>query len=66
MDLTVLELQFPNAEFNAPYSNPAQKSTTDTPQSDQNQSHPGIFPLIFLLIIAGIAAIGYVLRNRND
>lgn len=65
MDLTVLELHFPNAEFNAPYAN-----TTDSPddaptQSADEQSESGIFPLLFLLIIAGIATIAYLLRNRT-
>lgn len=66
MDLTVLELQFPNAEFNAPYANTSKEPTDDTTtQTAHEPSGSGIFPLVFLLIVAGIAVVAYILRTRN-
>lgn len=67
MDLTILELHFPNAEFNAPYANSHQPQPDDKheQQSPELESESSVLPGLFLLLILGTAAVAYVIRNKQ-
>ncbi len=67
MDLTLLELRFPNAEFNAPYANPRQSTEEDSdPQTQEPGSGASIFPALFLVILIGTAVAAYFIRQKQQ
>ena len=68
MDFTVLELHFPNAEFNAPYAK-ERKSDTDTEADSppaETDSPSSVLPILFLLIVLGTAAVAYFIRHKQS
>lgn len=67
MDLTILELHFPNAEFNAPYANSRQPQPEEDHehQSQELDSESSVLPGLFLLLVLGTAALAYFIRNKQ-
>lgn len=66
MDITILELHFPNAEFYAPF---ATDHADDNPSagSVDRESHTGRGALaVSLLVLIGLAALAQYLRKHQN
>lgn len=65
MDITLLELQFPDAEFNAPFAGRGDRSGTDTAESSSSGSESLGGTVVAFLVIIGLAVVAWYLRRSQ-
>lgn len=72
MDITILELTFPDSQFNAPFSgqtNPRSAASGDRDQSDESTASPPtsvLRPVMVGLVILGLALVAKYLRDNRS
>lgn len=69
MDITILELQFPNAEFNAPFAGRGGRGATDASEtggSSSTSSGSAGGTVVAFLVIVGLACVAWYLRRAQS
>jgi hypothetical protein len=74
MDVTILELDLENAQFNAPFAGDVEEDAGDTDDEDEDEdegagaSRPGFDarPLAAIAVLAGLVVLARYLRSDDD